>query len=334
MFLPRRFVAFLSPLVFVFGLALPMATHAFAVSPVLIDQTQDPGSASQGVIHITNDTEQAQTYYTSVQNFVPQGEEGQQTYLPDTDRTGLVSWLALDRSTVTLKAHESQDFHWALTLPKDAEPGGHYAAIFFSTQPLQGGDSNVGVGSKTGVLFLLSVTGNVTEAASVESFRVAQTEGISTQNSAAWIDSLPAYLELRVKNSGSVHLQPQGTITITNMFGSVVDKVPANPDGSRVLPQSIRIIRSSWGPETEENAGFFNGLKAEWHGFALGRYTATLSAEYGHTHSPLSASISVWVFPWRLAVVVLLLLVVLILIIKGYNRLVVKSAMSKMKSRS
>lgn len=308
--------------------------HAFAVSPVIVDQTLDPGTSSQGVIRVTNDTEQDQTYYASVQNFVPQGEEGQQEFLPETDASGLVTWITLDKPSFLLAAHESQDFPWVLRLPQDAEPGGHYAAIFFSTLPQSKEGTSVGVGAKTGVLFLVNVTGNIKEEMSVESFRALSHDNLIYAQETSYFDRLPVNFELRVRNEGSVHVQPTGSIRVTNILGNTVASVPLNPAMGRVLPSSVRKIRSSWGPEDlPMNAGFFTDIQSEWKGFAIGKYTAVADASYGAKHQRLSASVSFWVIPWRLLLAAFLALIILIVLLKGYNRMVVRSAVSKMNRK-
>jgi hypothetical protein len=318
----------------VFCLLQASVVHAFAVSPVLIDQTLDPGKSLQGTIRVINDTDQAQTYYASVQNFVPQGEEGQQQFLPETDTSGLASWISLDKTSFRLKSHEVQDFAWAIMLPQKAEPGGHYAAIFFSTLPQTNQDSSVGVGAKTGVLFLINVTGNIKEAATVESFHALSHDNVIYAQETSFFDRLPVNFELRVRNDGSVHVLPTGTIRITNMFGNTVATVPVNPSNGRVLPNSVRKVRSSWGPDDlPEQGGFFTEFQSEWKGFGLGRYTASADAAYGLKHQALAASVSFWIIPWRLLLAAFLALCLLVLFLKGYNRMVVKSAMGRAKGK-
>lgn len=306
------------------------SAQAFAVSPVLFDRTLDPGSSEQGIIQVVNDTKEDQTYYASIQNFVPQGEEGQQTFLPDTDTSGLVTWITLDRESVRLKAGEVQEFRWSLNLPKNAEAGGHYAAIFFSTIPAsEQGSSGVGVGAKTGVLFLVNVNGPIQEKASIESFSVMSDENISRAIKTGLINHLPAFFELRIRNDGSVHFIPQGKIVVSNVFGNTITEVGMNPQGNRVLPGSTRKIHSSWGGFIPGGESFMDQLRAEWKGFAIGRYTATVQGSYGKQSAPLSASVSFWVFPWRVMLSAFCALLVLVVIVKIYNKLVIRSALSK-----
>lgn len=328
-FRPVRFVLASAVMAVSFVLSVSSA-KAFAVSPVLYDYTLDPGASIQGTMRISNDTNQRQTYYTSIQNFVPQGEEGQQEFVQEAVPSGLMTWIGLDRPTVMLDPGESADFGWAVRIPQNAEPGGHYAAVFFSTIPDGAAGSAVGVGAKTGVLFLVNVNGNIREAASIESFTVLDRNRIP----ATKLNRLPAHFEVRMRNQGSVHLRPEGTITFTNMFGSRVGSSPLNATNGRVLPNSVRRLYSSWGPlDVESSGGFFDELVGEAKGFALGKYTATLEATYGRTSQRATATATFWVIPWRLLLVALLALIGLVALIKGYNRLVVRSAMNRMSKK-
>jgi len=316
---------FFSGLLLTFG----HGAKALTVSPVLFDQNLDPGMSANGQIGLTNDTNQTQTYYVSVQNFVANGEEGEQTFLEEKDTSGLAGWLKTEKDQVTLAPTMQENINWTINLPKNAEPGGHYAAVFFSTQPPTESQTAVGVGAKIGVLFLINVSGNIKEAASVETFRLMDSPDENAK-AVSVIERLPAYFELRVKNNGSVHIQPMGTVTIKNLFGSTVASIPANPAKSRVLPDSIRRIRPLWGIfEKDKTVGFWKNLQKEWTGFALGRYTATLDATYGTQHQPLQVSMAFWVFPWRLCLMALLLLILLIVLLKVYNKMLIKSALRK-----
>ncbi len=325
----KDFIIPLNKILFLFfSLALLMFTpkivRAITISPILFDYTLDPGASQQGSIRVINDTSQRQTYYLLVQNFVAVGEEGRQEYLPEEDTSDLVSWINLDQKSLTLDAGQSGDFKWMIKLPNDAEPGGHYATVFFSTMPTAQKDASVGLGSKTGVLFLVNVNGEIQETAKIDSFTVLSRHG--------FFNRLPVDFELRVKNQGNVHIKPNGNIVIKNIFGNKMASIQANPNISRVLPNSIRRIYSFWGSkETDKPKSFINELMAEWKEFGLGRYSAEAEIFYGNRGQKMSAGAIFWVFPWRLFVVAFALLLLLAVLFKSYNKLIIRSALSKSK---
>lgn len=306
---------------FSFFLALPAS--AITLTPVLVDQAIDPGSVVQGNIRVVNDTEVPQTYYTSVQKFIPDGEEGHQSFLPEEDHSDLASWIRIDRPQVKLDPGEGTDVTWIASIPADAEPGGHYGAIFFSTQA-PGQIEGVGVGAKTGSLVLFNVNGNVREDARLLSFDAF------FPNGGRWTNRLPVRFQTRMQNDGSVHVLPIGTISIKNALGRETVRLDANPARSRSLPSSVRRIVSWWGESSDATSGsFLEELKAEWKYFALGRYTADLDLIYGRSGRAMSGQAVFWVIPWHLGIVALSVLALLVLLLKGYNRLIVRSALRR-----
>jgi len=330
----KKIASLVLPLALFFILALD--ARAVTVSPVIIEHEVAPGMRVQGKIMVINDSAGKQTYYTSIQSFVPEGEEGGQKYLEEAAPSGLPAWFRLSESSITLEPNESKEIQYTLDVPANAEPGGHYATLFYSTTPeLEKNRTNVGIAAKTGIIFLVKVAGDVKEDATIESFTVNR----------RLISSLPAMMSLRIRNNGTVHFRPEGTLTIRNMWGGIVAKVPANPKNSAVLPTSIRRLDTWWIKDVEaldcfkeghkiECNGFWFGLQNEWKNFALGRYVATVDVKYGSKNVPLEPrTVSFWVIPWRMGLILLGLLVILFVAIKIYNRALINAALGKKEAK-
>ena len=300
-------------LIFLFTFLLAHNVQAITVSPPLIDQEISPGMSVKGEIVIINDTSSDQTYYSVIQSFVPKGEEGDQEYLPETDVAGLPSWIHLEEKQISLKPGESKKIKYTIDVPPNAEPGGHYATVFYSLSPSKNmKGTGIGIASKTGILFLIRVSGDIVEQANIESFT-------SNKN---LFTHLPAMLSLRIRNTGNVHIRPFGTLEVRNMWGGVVARVEANPKKSAVLPNSIRRLDTWWIKSTniDENSGFLAELKNEWRNFALGRYTAKVNVKYGKSKTSLPEKVvSFWVFPWAIISIIVGLLILLLILMKFYN---------------
>jgi len=306
------------------------AAYAFTVAPALIDQTLDPGDVRHGTVQVRNDTSKPQMYYAVVQNFIPQGEDGQQIFLPEADQSGLAGWLAVDQPVLRLGPGEGREERWSLRIPKDAEPGGHYAALFFSSVPPHAvAGSSVGVGTKTGVLFLVNVNGSVQEHAIVDSFLVHHDDSARIIGKAPILDHLPVQFEIRIRNDGNVHFVPQGKIVITNMFGTERVSLAFNAGASRVLPGSTRRLASVWGENISLNQSFWSQVQAEWANFAFGPYTATIQGVYGPQSLPLVARVSFWIVPWHLFVAGFFLLFLLLALLRIHRRFVIRSAINR-----
>lgn len=302
------------------------AAYAITVSPIIVDQELARGMRVSGRLMVTNDGKSAQTYYVSVQSFVPTGEDGEQQYLDEADLKGLPSWFRFNQESYPLAPGETAEIPYSIIAPQDAEPGGHYATVFFSTNPEAANDRTaINLAAKTGIVFLVKVGGDVKESANIESFNVNQTV----------FNHLPAMMSLRIRNTGSVHFRPVGTLTVRNMWGGIVARVPANPKKAAVLPNSIRRLDTWWTKSTDiAKGGFMAGLTNEWRNFALGRYTAMVDVKYGSQNTSLEArTVSFWVLPWHMGLILLVLLAALLLLMKFYNKMIISSALKRSRRR-
>ncbi len=309
------------------GLFLGSVVLALTVSPVRVETAGDPGTILKGELTLTNDQEGTRTFYSSFGNFEATGETGTPSFVSAEE--GLATWIETVPS-ITLGVGEEKEVPYTITIPSNADPGGHFAAIFWGTSPAQiekGG--RVSIGAKLGVLILLKVSGEIQEGGGILEF--------TTENKQKVFNSLPIKFAYRFQNGGDDRIKPFGEITIKNIFGGTSAILPANESQGNVLPQSIRKFEVEWNPnkieteiETAEKKGFFEGLKKERVGFALGRYTANLNLEYGASNEKAQASFSFFVIPWRiLSLVILLLIISFLLFTKGlkrYNQWVIAKA--------
>ncbi|MFZ5365020.1 MAG: hypothetical protein ACOZBH_02365 [Patescibacteria group bacterium] len=298
----------------------PGLGQALTVIPPVLDSIDaEPGKTYQGSYELFNETDVAQTYYFKAHNFVARGEEGESDLLTDEDQQiGLASWVKLDEPQLVLVGGDRKKVNFKIDVPADAEPGGHYAAIFATTQPPS---EDVGLGENTGVLLLVTVPGDIRENAELVEFSLASGKKVYNRP--------PVEFLIRIKNNGNVHFKPLGDISISGWAGEKV-KVDANPKRGNVLPKSIRALHPVWaGPA--ERGGFMQELKNEWHNFAFGRYNAHLEMEWGSNNEKFIGNVAFWVFPWRVMLVGLIILVLLILLIRGYNKAIIKKAQKQNK---
>ncbi len=299
---------------------------ALTVSPVRVELTGDPGQTVKGEIILLNEQKEAKTFYSSFENFEAKGETGTPNFVPGKD--GLATWIqALNQ--VTLAAQEKKTIPFTVQIPKNADPGGYFAAIFWSTTPITAQGGQVAVGAKIGTLVLLKVSGYVKEGGGLLEFK--------TLNSQHFFSALPISFVWRFQNSGNDRINPGGSIEVRNIFGFVSKTLNANEGQGNVLPASIRRFTVPW--TTNDIAGqagspgFFGMVVREWSNFAFGRYTANLHLQYGQDNKEVAASYSFFVIPWQLLSLLCLVLVVVLLVfsvgIKKYNRWIIAQASRK-----
>lgn len=291
------------------------AGQGIQVSPVVIDLNGEKSQSYTLKVTVTNITAGSLLLKSSVNDFTADGETGNPKVILDQDADSsysLQSWVSLPNS-FTLKSKESRSLTIAVSIPSNAEAGGHYGVIRFSGVPPDQTDVNVSLSASVGVLLLTRVAGDIQEDLSVKQMFISK-DG----KNKGLVANGPVTINTRVENTGNVHLKPIGTLTVKDTFGKVVGSFPFGSNTQNVLPKTTRLY-------TQE----FN---KRW---MFGRYTVSLEAAYGTTGGVLQSSTSFWVIPFKLILFVLVLLAVVILgsrrLIKSHNRRVIRKAQQHKK---
>lgn len=323
-------------LVLIIGLAFVQSAFALTISPVRMEISGDPGQTLRGEIELFNEEAKARTFFSSTANFEARGEGGAPHFLAE--RTGLMTWISVQKK-VTLEPQERVIVPYSITIPAGADPGGHFAAIFWGTAPPQAEEAGqVAIGGKLGMLILLNITGEVEEGGGILDFKI-EDEKIVT--------SLPIVFTYRFSNDGDARIRPVGEIKIRNIFGFTSAVLDANRAEGNVLPGSVRKFTALWhsrgqrvgdltkmeelalmtkvAEEVEEKKGFFEIARAQWRNFAFGLYTAELNLAFG------DGGEKTWhrffVFPWQLLTIIIVMLTIFgffaVIGIKKYNRWII-----------
>lgn len=260
-----------------------LTQQTVTITPPNISLKVNPGDKKEGTLGLINDSDGTLTFGTAVYDFVVTDTNGTPQILPQgvvlNNRHSAANWIAVYPPQFTLKPHQRQTLNYYVQIPKDAAPGGHYAAVVF--QPLTGG-TNQGSGaviqSQIATLAYITVNGKIKEGAQVTQF-----------SAPGFSEFGPVTITTQIKNLGDLHINPQGSITLKNIFGKTVD-ITTLPSRN-IFPDNVSLI---YKPQ----------LGRTW---MFGRYTATLLAAYGVGNNlPLLATVSFWVIPWRIILLVLL----------------------------
>lgn len=290
-----RFVHLLlvAPLVVLATFSGPSSAEALTISPVRLEIVATPGEVIDGDYRVTNDTPSERTYYSVTENFRAQGETGVPQFVRE--QTGLANWVS-GPATITLAPNESRTVPFSITVPADAQAGGYFAAQFWASQPQVATGGNT-VGYRVGVLLLVRVSGEITEAGGLLDYEVDKTFTATT----------PLSFSYRFNNDGDDRLLPEGDVVVTNMFGKEVARLDANPTVGNVLPLSARKYDLLWDEGfTPEDTTFWDAVTHQFSHFHLGFYTATLGLSFG-AQSEMTDYDTVRVFflPTQLLLVVL-----------------------------
>jgi hypothetical protein len=288
------------------------AADGLQISPALIEVNGEAGKSYTIQIRVTNVTASDLSFDSTVNDFSSKDESGTPSVNLDTSlpsAASIRSWVTVTDS-FDLKARESKNISATLSIPNDAEPGGHYGVIRFSGRAPTVEGSGVGLAASAGSLVLVRVAGAVDEQLDLLTFQTAQNNALS-----GFFKYGPVDFVMRFENKGNVHVKPIGQIEIRDMFGNKVETLAVNPDKGNVLPLSVRKFQST--------------LERQW---MFGYYTADLSVAYGTTGQAIVKSINFWVIPYRLIIGSIILLATLIFVfrtvIKRYNSYIIKQAQS------
>lgn len=259
----------------------------FVVEPGKTEVFINKGESTVKNIIVTNRINKKVKFKLSTEDFIGTNDPKQPLVLLGDDNSpySLKDFIIPEITEFELELGERIVIPITISIPANAEPSGHYGALVVSNDPsIQEGASSKEVEGKTrivsriGSLFLLKINGQGKEEGSVEDFKVIGP-------SKAFYDKRPNGFEIAFKNSGNVHLVPYGTITIRNLFGSLVKTLPV--DAYFVLPDSIRYREVMWSD-----------------GFSIGRYTANLSLNKGYGTQYENIELAFWVLPWKILLIV------------------------------
>jgi len=222
------------------------------VSPPVYDLAANPGETIIQKMTVHNDASSEQSYVPVVNTIAPANEQGGLSFGPASS-ADLSGWITVTPSKLDLPADQSADFTITIKVPTNATAGGHYATVFAKSDT-PGTLDGANITALVGTSFLLKVSGATVESADVVEFSTSR---------ARLIPGEPIDFAVRVRNSGNVHVRPQGTIQIFR-DSIKVDEVTVNADGLTVLPSSIRKFTA------ESNKSLPSGT-----------YTAKLTLTYG-----------------------------------------------------
>ncbi|MEK7585897.1 MAG: hypothetical protein AAB477_01525 [Patescibacteria group bacterium] len=304
---------------------------ALSLSPARIEISGNPGESLTKEVTLINENDGTETYYSSFANFEASGDTGNPSFVVPKNDIG--TWMNAP-SVLTLKPKESKIVNLSINIPKNAEPGGHFGAIFFGNSPSDA-NSGVSIGAKTGILVLLSVSGDVKEAGGLVDF--------NTIDNKFWYNTLPVSFTYRFKNDGGDRIKPVGKIVMHDLFYIPEDKIDANPTSGNILPSSTRRFEVNWikNPNPKDYvapsgrfAQFFDTALYQWHNYAFGPYMAKMDLLYGTEALRATKNVFFFVFPWQLLIFLAIIFIIVFWggrkLIKRYNRHIIKKARAGM----
>lgn len=289
----RKLVLILLPLLLIgfaavlFKLNAQNPTPGLTISPSNFELTLKPGETIEKTINLYNGSKNEVDIATLARNFGAQGEEGNIILTSSETGFSLASWIKITPEKGKIGSSKSGKFTVTITVPDNAEPGGHFGSVVLSTIPPSKEklkETGAFLVQEVASLFLVRIPGDVKEEASLLSF---------STNQPFYNSSVPVQLSARVKNNSNVHIKPIGVIEITDMFGK---REVVQVEERNILPGAIRKIPAVFSKN-----------------ILIGKYTATANLFYGTSNKTLTATTTFYAFPVKLGLIVLAVIIFLFL---------------------
>lgn len=271
----------------------------FVVGPGKSELELNPGETVIQYISVTNRISDNRTFKLEIEDITGSNDASSPVSLKGSEKGpySVRDYISFPKDTFTLALGERARIPVTISVPADAEPGGYYGSVLVSTVQNSVAEAELAPQSpiiaRVGSLIFLRVKG--------ETLIEGKTLSIASLQSKKWYEKGPIELGILYENTGSVHLNPYGEISVKNMLGEEVGFVELEP--WFVLPTSLRLREIAWDRE-----------------FLLGRYTATAKVNRGYDDIVDEVSVSFWVLPWKIVGGAFFVIFVLIFSIRAFFR--------------
>ncbi len=141
--------------------AQPAQALDLGVSPARIEQVVEPGHVIEGRLEVATHSATPANARLYIMDLVIREDGGFEFLEPGMTSYSAATWISLSRDTVTLSADNPTVVDYTITVPDDAESGGHYAMVFCEAQEEHEG--TIQFVGRVGCQFLLTVPGAVNQ---------------------------------------------------------------------------------------------------------------------------------------------------------------------------
>lgn len=308
--LGRKFGLYAGVVAVALGVLMPTAVGAqtpparaplnLTTSPLPLNVIAKPGQTVTADIRVKNNGTRPERLKIELLKFGASGDTGRPQIQERDAQDQYFNWVSFSETNFSADPNVWKTVKMTINTPKEAAFGYYYAVLFSRAVPDRptGGNSAVEGGVASLVLLNVDAPGSRREA------KVAE---ISASQKV--YEFLPAKFDIKLRNSGNVHVAPVGTMFIKR-GSEQVGSLSFNSAQGNILPDSNRSFEMTWDDGFPKYVTKGSGTDAqqslEWNlgdmqKLRFGKYTATLVAVYddGQRDIPVEAEVSFWVVPWR-----------------------------------
>ncbi|HEY7891792.1 MAG TPA: hypothetical protein VIC05_06235 [Solirubrobacteraceae bacterium] len=199
---------------------------AWTVSPADIHVSSKPGAITRGSFEIITSDSVGRRFRVVAQDL---GETPEGSFTFTTSSHTAAQWIDILPSEFT-GSRQPQSVDYAISVPTNATPGDHVAAISVQEQPA-GSQGNIGVVEAVGIRLVIRVPGTLRAAAKITQFAApALTFGNGVAIHAAVVNTGDTVLDFNGANSGSAITVGHQRLALTGLL----------------LPGATRVVSYGW----------------------------------------------------------------------------------------
>ncbi len=255
-------------------------------------------------------------------------------------------WMEIENPNFILDPGETVNIKFSISVPENAEDGGHYTVIFFEPKISASGSlyynkSGVNIVPKIGTLFLISIGERkkptdanfltISKFSIPEKFHLKKLEdsvfNITGLVSTAYAETIKSFsivetshlqFNLHIKNNDTYHIKPSGKLAILSNNGKLLGETEIRK--TTILPGRTRQIPVEFNPELPEIAKKLPDPLSNFisKNLFFGKYHASLILDVNGISK--KEDLIFWIFPWKFFLAIIFMLAILILMRKRIKR--------------
>ena len=323
------------------------------IAPEIFELQLEKGEVYNGKVKIYNKGESPMPLEAIASNFGAEEVSGTPVFynnLSDNEDDDVLfnprKWMEIENPNFILDPGETVNIKFTISVPENAEDGGHYAVIFFEPKISASGSlyynkSGVNIVPKIGTLLLISIGERkkptdasfltVSEFSIPEEFHLKKLED-SVFNatglvSTAYAETIKSFFivetshlqfNLQIRNNDTYHIKPSGKLAILSNNGKLLGETEIRK--TTILPGRTRQIPVEFNPELPEIAKKLPDPLSNFisKNLFFGKYHASLILDVNGISK--KEDLIFWIFPWKFFLVIIFMLAVLVLMKKRIKK--------------
>jgi hypothetical protein len=233
---------------------LPLSSRAdvsVGASPASLEMVLDPGKTTAQTVLLFNQGKDPVTVTGYAWDWWHEPGNARKFAPPGTLPHSAAKWISFIPEKITVNPGKGSNVTVVVNTPKDASAGNYAVAWFEAVPDANPKSKELRVGARLGVLVMTEVRGATKPAVIVEELAISPPTA-----------SQPLKADIKITNSGDVHLFPKGTLVIMDRRRKLVGHVGF--EKQRMLPGEERSVTVKYGGDLKP-----------------GDYEAILTIDYG-----------------------------------------------------